>query len=162
MLASSNLTISGKGGGRFYGLMAMRRALSLRKVRQPASFYAINVERVLSNPQAEFSGCSHLRFYYFKVEAATALGVEGADANTPCRIANSQDVRVYCMCGVVWKLGNRPMFDLEDSDNIVISQLKTFRPGEFPLLKETRAGVARSLPSSSECALFVRSARNKA
>jgi hypothetical protein len=162
MLASSNLTISGNGGGRFYGLMAMRRALSLRKVRQPASFYAINVERVLSNPQAEVSGCSHLRFYYFKVEAATALGVEGADANTPCRIANSQDVRVHCMCGVVWKLGNRPMFDVEDSDNIVISQLKTFRPGEFPLLKETRAGVARSLPSSSECALFVRSTGNGA
>jgi hypothetical protein len=155
-LASAPVTISANGGGRFYGVMAMGRPWVLKGIRHPTSFYALNVERVLSNPQSEIKDCSHLRIYYFKVEAGTISRANAGDGNTPCRIANSQDIRVYCMYGNVKQLGSRPMLDVVDSDQVVVSQLKAFQPGSFPHLTETRGDRNSDIPSSKTCALFVR------
>ena len=45
MLSPAVLTVSGNGGGRFYGVMARGGPLVLKGIRQPTSFYALNVER---------------------------------------------------------------------------------------------------------------------
>jgi hypothetical protein len=160
MLTRAVLDISGSGGGRLYGVMAMGRPLVLSGIRQPTAFYALNVERVTVNPQSEIRDCSHIRAYYFKVEAGTIQRPNAGDGNTPCRISDSRDVRVYCMYGNVRQLGDRPMLEVVDSDGIVVSQLKAFRPGGFPHLVETRGRARHKVPSSKICALFVRDARN--
>jgi hypothetical protein len=159
MLASGSLAVSGHGGGRFYGVMAMGRPLVLREIRQPTSFYALNVERVLSNPQSEIKDCSHIRVYYFKVEAGTIDRPNAGDGNTPCRISDSRDVRVYCMYGNVRQLGDRPMLDVVNSDGVVVSQLKAFQPGSFPHLTETCGETRSEIPSAKICALFVRDSK---
>jgi len=161
MLASGSLAISGHGGGRFYGVMAMGRPLVLKGIRQPTSFYALNVERVVTNPQSEIQDSSHIRVYYFKVEAGTIQRENAGDANTPCRISDSQDIRVYCMYGNVRKLVNRPMLDIANSDNVLISQLKAFSPGDFPHVTETRGDVKSEISSTKICALFLRDSRQQ-
>jgi len=159
MLAPGALAISGRGGGRFYGVMAMGQPFILKGIRQPTSFYALNVERVTSNPQSQIQDCSHIRVYFFKVEAGTLNRPNAGDANTPCRISDSQDVRVYCMYGVVRNLVNRPMLDVVNSDGVLVSQLKTFNPGDFPHVTERSGGGTSGIPSAKTCALFVRDSR---
>lgn len=159
MMPRASLHISGNGGGRFYGVMAMGRPLILEGIRQPTALYALNVERVTANPQSEIRNCSHLRLYYFKVESGTIQRPKAGDGNTPCRIANSHDIRVYCMYGNVRQLGQKPMLEVVDSTDVLVSQLKAFFPGPFPHLTETFGGAARAVPSSKTCALFARGSR---
>jgi hypothetical protein len=131
----------------------------LNGVRHPTALYALNVERVTVDPQSEIKDCSHIRAYYFKVEAGTIQRPNAGDGNTPCRISNSRDVRVYCMYGNVKQLGDRPMREVIGSDAIVGAQLKAFRPGGFPHLIETSGQTRHEVPSSDICALFVRDTR---
>lgn len=156
MLTSGSLAVSGHAGGRLYGVMAMGRPLVLKGIRQPTSFYALNVERVVTNPQSQIQDCSHIRVYCFKVESGTIQRPNAGDANTPCRISDSRDIRVYCMYGNVRKLVNRPMLEIVNSQDLVIAQLKAFRPGNFPHLTETCGQLASEIPSTKVCALFVR------
>ncbi len=156
MLTRADFRISGNGGGRFYGVMAMGRPLILSGIRQPTALYALNVERVTVNPQSEINHCSRIRVYYFKVEAGTIQRPNAGDGNTPCRISDSMDVRIYCMYGNVRQLGDRPMLDVVNSDRILVSQLKAFRPSSFPHVTETTGSERNVIPSSETCALFVR------
>lgn len=156
MLTRAPLEISGNGGGRFYGVMAMRRPFILDGLRQPTRFYALNVERVTTNPQSEFRDCEDVRVYYFKVESGSIQRPNAGDENTPCRIAGSRNIRIYCMYGNVLKLVDRPMLDVVDSKDVAVSQLKAFRPGSFPHLIETFGEERHEIPSSKTCALFVR------
>jgi len=156
MLTRAAFRISGHGGGRFYGVMAMGRPLILSGIRQPTSFYALNVERVTVNPQSEITDSSHIRAYYFKVEAGTIQRPNAGDGNTPCRISDSTDVRIYCMYGNVRKLGDRPMLEVVDSDRILVSHLKAFQPGSFPHVTETTGSERNVIPSSKTCTLLVR------
>ncbi len=158
MLAPSALSITGAGGGRFYGVTGMGRPFVLRGIRQPTAFYALNVERVTSNPQSLIDDCSHLRLYFFKVEAGTLNRDNAPDGNTPCRIANSEDVRIYCMYGVVRKLGDRPMLDIADSKNIQVSQLATLQRGSSPHLIETIGARRSEIPGTHTGALMLRDA----
>ncbi len=158
MATRAPFQISGNGGGRFYGVMAMGRPLVFSGIRQPTALYALNVERVTSNPQSEIKDCSQVRVYYFKVEAGTIQRPNAGDGNTPCRISDSRDVRVYCMYGNVRQLGDRPMLEVVDSDEVVVSQLKAFRGAGFPHLVETTGGRQYEVPSTTTCALFVREA----
>jgi len=156
MLASGRLEVSGHAGGRLYGVMSMGRPLVLEGLRQPTSFYALNVERVVTNPQSEIRSCEHVRMYYFKVEAGTLNRPDAGDGNTPCRISDSHDVRIYCMYGNVRKLEDRPMLEIANSDDVVVSQLKAFQPSTFPHLVETHGGATSVIPSSKTCALVIR------
>lgn len=156
MLTRAGLHLSGNGGGRFYGLMAMGRPLIFSGLRQPTAFYALNVERITVNPQSEIKNCEHLRVYYYKVEAGTIQRPNAGDGNTPCRISDSRDVRIYCFYGNVRQLGDRPMLDVVNSQDVLVAQLKAFSPGGFPHLTETVSGVRNQIPSSKICALFVR------
>ncbi|NLY00626.1 MAG: hypothetical protein GXY83_31400 [Rhodopirellula sp.] len=156
MLTRAAFQISGNGGGRFYGVMSMGRPLILSGIRQPTALYALNVERVTVNPQSEIKNCQGIRVYYFKVEAGTIQRPNAGDGNTPGRISDSQDIRVYCMYGNVRQLGDRPMLDVVDSKEILVSQLKAFSPGDFPHLVEIRGQETFVVPSSTTCALFLR------
>jgi hypothetical protein len=155
-LARSVLTLSGHGGGRFYGVMGMGRQFVLSGVTQPTAFYALNVERVFANPQSEFKDCAHLRIYYFKVEAGTVRSDNAGDGNTPGRITRSRDVHVYCMVGNVRHLGELPMLEVVDSEAVVVSQVKAFQPSTFAHLIETRGPTKHTIPSSQPVAIFVR------
>jgi hypothetical protein len=159
MLNKAGLHLSGNGGGRFYGVMAMGRPLLLQGMRQPTAFYALNVERITANPQSEIGDSEHVRVYYYKVEAGTIQRANAGDGNTPVRISNSRDVRIYCLCGNVRQLGDKPMLDVADSRDVLVSQLKAFAPGTFPHLAETFNGAKVRLPSTKPCALFVREAK---
>jgi hypothetical protein len=156
MLSRGRFHISGNGGGRFYGVMAMGRPLILSGLRQPTAFYALNVERVTVNPQSQIENCSGVRIYYFKVEAGTIQRPGAGDGNTPCRISDSHDIGVYCMYGNVRQLGGRPMLEVVDSDQVVVSQVKAFRAAEFSHLVEMRGQEKHEVPSSRICALFLR------
>jgi hypothetical protein len=128
----------------------------LKGIQQPLAFYALNVERKGTNPQSEITNCSQVRIYYFKVEAGTISRPDATDGNTPCRISDSQDVRVYCMYGVVRKLGERPMLEVVNSRDVAVSQLKTLNPGSYPHLIETFGSDKIVIPSSKIVALFAR------
>ena len=162
MLSRGAFDISGNGGGRFYGVMAMGRPLIFNGIHQPTAFYALNVERVTVNPQSEIRDCEGIRVYYFKVEAATIQRPNAGDGNTPARISDSRDVRVYCMYGNVRKLGDRPMLDVVNCSQILVCQLKAFSPGDFPHLVETRGQAKSVVPSSKTCALFLRETEGRA
>jgi hypothetical protein len=95
------------------------------------------------------------------VEAGTIQRANAGDGNTPCCIAGSQDVRVYCMYGNVKQLGSRPMLDIVSSDQVVVSQLKAFQSGGFPHVVETFGKAKIEIPSSMTCALFVRDSRQR-
>jgi hypothetical protein len=158
-LARSTFTLSGQGGGRFYGVTGMGRQLVLAGITQPAAFYALNVERVFANPQSEIRDSAHLRIFYFKVEAGTVRTENAGDGNTPTRILRSRDIRIYCLVGNVRHLGELPMLDITDSDDVVVSHVKAFAPGTFPHLVETRGASRQAVPSSQPVALFVRDPR---
>jgi hypothetical protein len=68
--------------------MGMGRPFILSGITQPTSFYALNIERVGSNPQSEIRDSSHLRIYFFKVEVETLQRENAGDNNTPGRIAH--------------------------------------------------------------------------
>jgi hypothetical protein len=60
------------------------------------------------------------------------------------------------MYGNVRKLVDRPMLEVIDSTDIAVSQLKAFRPGPFPHVREINGQEKSEVPSSRICALFVR------
>jgi hypothetical protein len=155
-LNRASTSLSGQAGGRFYGLMAMGRPLVFRNLRNPTSLYGLNVERITTDPQSEIKDCSHIRVYYFKVEAGTIQRLNAGDGNTPCRISGSRDVRVYCMYGNVMQLDGRPMLDILDSSGISVSQLKAFNSGPFAHVRETDGAKKFEMPSEKTCALFIR------
>lgn len=159
MLPRAAIHLSGNGGGRFYGLMAMGRPLVLSGLRQPAAFYALNVERITVNPQSEIRNCERVRVYYYKVEAGTIQRPNAGDGNTPCRIADSRDVRIYCLYGNVRQLGDKPMLEVANSNDLMVSQLKAFQPGGFPHITETSGPAKATVPSATACALFLREAK---
>jgi hypothetical protein len=155
-LARGVLALSGNAGGRFYGVMGMGRPFILSGLTQPTSFYALNVERVFANPQSEFRDCAHLRIFYFKVEAGTVRTDNAGDGNTPGRITRCRDTHIYTMVGNVRHLGQLPMLEVTDSQDVVVAQLKSFQPSTFPHLTEQTGGARHSVPSSQPVALFLR------
>jgi hypothetical protein len=155
-LARAALALSGHAGGRFYGVMGMGRPFILSGLKQPTAFYSLNVERVFANPQSEFRDCEHLRIYYFKVEAGTVRSDNAGDGNTPGRLTRCRDTRIYTMVGNVRHLGDLPMLEVIDSQDVVVAQLKAFQPSTFPHLTEQAGGARHAVPSSQPVALFVR------
>lgn len=158
-LVSGRPYITSGGGGKFYGTGAMGIPFILEGIKNPTAFYALNVERVRSNPQSEIRNCSHVSIYYFKVEAGTlesGIPTHMVDANTPCTISNSDDIKIYCMYGAVYKLVNRPMLGVVDSKRIEVCQLKSFRTGDYPHIRETIKGSTFEIPSTKLASYFIR------
>jgi hypothetical protein len=159
MHARGRYAFSGNAGGRLYAISAMGDQFLVENVRNPLSFYSLNVERVTHNPQAVIRNSQKIRIYYYKVEAGTRNAGEtgGGDENTPGSVQNSRDVHIYCMYGNVKGLAaSQPMLEIVDSKNIVVSQLKAFFPDVFPHLKEVIGTAEQTLPSLRQCALYIR------
>jgi hypothetical protein len=64
------------------------------------------------------------------------------------------------MYGNVRKLEDRPMLEVVDSTDIAVSQLKAFRPGPFPHLRETEGPRRSEISSDRSCAFFLREKKN--
>lgn len=158
MLTSGTPKFSGYGGGKFYGFGAMGQPYILDGVTQDTRFYAMNVERVIMNPQSEIRNSKNIYIYYFKVESGTiqpGSDLIGQDANTPCKVSHSENINIYCMYGNVKNLGDRPMLDLVNSRNILVSQLKAFQPN-FPHIRELLDDRTIELGPEKIVSLFVR------
>jgi hypothetical protein len=159
MHARSRYQFTGNAGGKIHAMMAMGDQFRIENVKNPLSFYSLNVERVTQNPQSVIRNSKKIRIYYLKVEAGTRNRGEtgGGDENIPAAIKASEDVRVYCMYGNVKGLSrDRPMLEVINSRDVIVSQLKAFSPDLFPHLRETFGGAQYLIPSSKICALYVR------
>jgi len=159
MHARAPYRFSGNGGGRLYAMVAMGQQFLVENSRNPIAFYSLNVERVTQNPQSLFRRAKGVRVYYFKVEAGTRNSGEvgGGDENTPARIEDSDDVRIYCMYGNVKGLSpERAMLEVVNSRHVLVSQLKAFFSDLFPHLREVLGQEAHSIPSSRIASLYVR------
>lgn len=159
VMAPARLRLSGNGGGRFCGVTGMREGFHVEGTKERTAFYALNVERVRTNPQSEIRNARNVRIYYFKTEATpTGFGVGVAEhtGNTSLAIVNSRNVRIYCVNGNVVTSEKRPMVDVVDSDDILISQAKSFKTGDFSQVREVRGKSAVEIPSDRAAALLVR------
>jgi len=161
MLMSGFLNFSGNGGGRFYAVSFESKGQQRGQqvifdgIKLPTSIYALDIEGKRVNPQSEIKNCSHIRIYYFKVEAAT-LGLSGTVGNTPGRISDSSDIKIYCMYGNVLDLGDRAMLDIVNSSKVMVCQVGTLKPGNFPRVRETWKDKKNEIPSTKSCGLFIR------
>jgi hypothetical protein len=158
-MAPARLTIIGNGGGRFCGVTGLGRGFTVEGTAQPVAFYALNVERVRTNPQSWIRRARRVRIYYLKSEATPkgfGVGVAENTGNTSIEIESCEDVRVYCVNGNVETAEGRPMVDVVNSSRILISHAKSFRTGNFPHLREVRGEKVVEVPSGRAVALFIR------
>lgn len=162
LLTRSRLGIHG-GGGRFYGVMAMGRQLVIENTDQPVALYAHNVERVRDNPQSVIRNASNVTIHYLKGEATVrgygtvnGRGVAVGTGNTVLSIQSASAIRVYCATGNVMTGEGRPMIEVIDSKDVLISQAKSFKTGSFSQVRETYEGESAEIPSGRVAALVVR------
>jgi hypothetical protein len=159
VLAPARLRITRHGGGRFYGVTGIGQGFRVEDTGRPVAFYALNVERIRTNPQSEIRNARNVRIYYLKVEA-TPVGYGGTigqnTGNTPLAIRNSRDVRVYCVNGNVTTAEKRPMVDVVDSEGVVVTHAKSFRTGDFAQVREVHGKTVVEVPSDRAAALLVR------
>jgi hypothetical protein len=123
------------------------------------SLYTLNIERRTTNPQAFIRNVKGFRLYYLKCEASpVGYAIDGGPdtGNTPLAVFDSSDVRVYCACGNVQTSKQRPFIDVVNSSNILITQVKSFKTGDFPQIRETFNDVKIEIPSTKVAALFIR------
>ena len=145
-------SLTGNAGGRFYGIAV---AINDNGTTMPISFYAYNIERAQSNPMSIIQNAKNVRIYYQKSEAGT--NGTGLDTNTPIQILNSSNVRIYCVSGNVINTGARPMVDVVNSTDVLVSQAKSFNDvGTFPNIRETLGSMVFEIPTTYMSALYVR------
>ncbi|GEM_PF-2172933 len=145
-------SLTGNAGGRFYGLAV---AINDNGTTMPISFYAYNIERAQSNPMSIIQNAKNVRVYYQKSEAGT--DGTGLDTNTPIQILNSSNVRIYCVSGNVSNTGGRPMIDVVNSTDLLVSQAKSFNTaGTFFNIRETIGTMVFEIPTTYMSALYVR------
>ena len=150
------------GGGRLYATTQIGGRDSnrlLEGTKQPISIYTLNVERKSLNPQSYIKDAKHVKIFYLKAEASpVGYTVHGGPntGNTPLSIQHSHDIRVYAVCGNILTVEKRPVIEVRDSENILISQIKSFRTGNFPQIREINKGTTFEIGSDKTVGLFVR------
>ena len=155
--------VTGHGGGRWYAVNAVEglfarttgapgyRRILVDGTHEPLSMYALNIERVVANPQSEIRNACNVRIYYFKAEAGTS----GEDSrNTPLRIVDSSDVAVYCLSGNIEIGDGRAMVEVVDSKGVTLTNAKSSREGPFFTLSERSNGQTFTIPSNTAVGLF--------
>jgi len=139
-------------GGRFYGIAV---GINVNGTSMPMNFYAYNIERSQSNPMSIIQNAKNVRIYYLKSEAGTSG--TGLDTNTPIQILNSSNVRIYCVTGNIVDTNGRPMIDVVNSTDVLISQAKSFTTtGAFPNIRETIGTTVFEIPTTYMAALYSR------
>jgi hypothetical protein len=115
------------------------------------AYYALNIERVVANPQSEIRNARNVRIYYFKAEA----GSSGANSrNTPLRIVNSQNIAVYACSGNITLENDRGVVEMVDSTDVMLTNLKSFHAGRFYTLTEKLGDAIFTVPSDTAVGLF--------
>jgi hypothetical protein len=150
------------GGGRLYSMTHIGGRETnrlLEGTRQPISFYTLNVERRPYNPQARIHDAKHVRIFYMKSESSpVGFGVHGGanSGNTPLGISDSEDIRVYALCGNILTVEQRPVIEIVNSNNVMVSQVKSFKTGDFPQLREIKGDETYEVSSDKIVGLFIR------
>ncbi len=162
--AHSTYHITGNGGGRWYAINSYEgqlasttshpeyRRLLVEGTTEPLALYAFNVERVRATPQSEIRNAQHVRVYYYKSEAGTS----GGDRNTPLRILKSSDVAVHCVSGVIDLQGGAAVVEVVDSHDVEVTQVKSFRSGNFLSLKEIIGAKSVTIPGNTRVVVYRR------
>jgi hypothetical protein len=155
-IAHQTFRIEGNGGGKWYGVNSREggmtritgdpayRKILIQNTQEPLAIYALNVERVLASPQCEIVGCTNVSIYYFKAES-------GPD---PIRIRNSRTIAIYCGSGLVILKDGGSFIDVENTDDVLITQVKSFRSLEGTATVRVRNRQTMVIPSASSCTLF--------
>jgi len=84
------------------------------------------------------------------------VGVAEKTWNTPLAIVSSRNVRIYCANGNVLMDGTRPMIEVVNSEQVLISHAKSFRTGDFAQVREVRGESVVEVPSDRASALLAR------
>lgn len=150
------------GGGRWYAVAApwnkMRiisrsphyRHLRVEGTTQPLAIYGLNVERSLSQPQAEIRDAQNVRIFYLKSET-----LENAH-HVVLSIVNSRNIGVFGYSGIATPLGN-DVVSVRDSDDLLFANLTPLRPdSRFSLLSETRDGQTSKVGGERSLVLYRR------
>jgi hypothetical protein len=130
-------------------------AINVNGTTMPLNFYAYNIERVHSNPMSIIQNAKNVRIYYQKSEAGS--NGTGLDTNTPIQILNSSNVRIYCVTGNMVDTNGRPMVDVVNSTDVLVSQAKSFTTtGTFPIIRETIGSTVFEITTTYMAALYIR------
>jgi hypothetical protein len=164
------ITITGSGGGRWYAnapsegsywmttLHEDYRGYLVDGTTQPLSLYGVNVERILSPVQSEIRNSSNVSIYYLKSEAGIAIDEPVYYLSTTLRIKGSQNIRLFGLGGNVNLTGNRGVLEIENSDNILVTHLDSWKEGNnFLTLREDIGTDSFSIPSTTSLSVFKRS-----
>jgi hypothetical protein len=155
MFCDGSFAFSGNGGGRFYGLDRMS---ILGGNKAPVSIYSYNVERVTKNPMFEIKNASNIKIFYFKCEAGTTNSGNGNDYNTPLKISDSQNIRIYGVSGVTKTKEDRPMVDVVNSTDIMVAVVKSLDSSSTsaPTIRETIGSNSVEIPRNTVASLYMR------
>jgi hypothetical protein len=160
--ANATVNLTPNAGGRFYALRrigARGENRLFEGTKQPIFIYTLNVERRKTNPQAYIKNSENIKIFYFKTEASpTGWNISGGEnlGNTSLAIIDSKNIKIYCSTGNVLTSDSRPMIKVENSEEIVISQIKSFKTADFAHVHEDYNGKTSEIPSGTTVALFAR------
>jgi hypothetical protein len=118
------IKITGNGGGKWYAIGSDEwgerftghtdyRHLLVEGTSEPLSFYSLNIERSLSQPQAEFRNARNVTVYHLKSE----------HNQTALLINHSKNIQVFGYGGNASPLAGRPIFAVHDSDDVYIANV---------------------------------------
>jgi hypothetical protein len=163
------ITITGSGGGRWYAnapsegsywmttLHEDYRGYLIDGTTQPLSLYGVNVERILSPVQSEIKNSANVSIYYLKSEAGIAIDEPVYYRSTTLRISNSNNIRLFGLGGNVNLTDNRGVLEIDNSDNILVTHLDSWKEGnDFLTLKEELGSDSFSIPSTTSLSVFKR------
>jgi len=149
---SSTYVVRGNGGGRWYGLAAEwnrisastrgpgYRNLLVESTHEPLAMYGLNIERGLSDPQAEIIDSQNVSIYYLKGESLGTLG--GAAA--VLHVRRSRNISLFGYSGNARPKGNT-VLKIIDSEDVLLANVMPVRPGRgFETLEiQDKSGVTR-------------------
>jgi len=155
VFCEGSLSFSGNGGGRFYGMPKMK---TIGGNIAPLSIYSYNVERGNTNPMSEIKNAKNINIYYFKVEAGTVSSGTGKDFNTPVKIIDSENIRLYSVTGVTKTIEDRPIVDVVNSQNVMVALVKSLdtSTSSAPAINETVGSEKTLFERNKALCMFIR------
>ncbi len=155
VFCEGSLSFSGNGGGRFYGMPKIK---TIGGNIAPLSIYSYNVERGNTNPMSEIKNARNINIYYFKVEAGTVSSGSGNDFNTPVKITDSENIRLYSVTGVTKTIEDRPIVDVVNSQNVMVALVKSLdtSTSSAPAINETVGNAKTLFERNKVLCMFIR------
>ncbi|MCG8425796.1 MAG: glycoside hydrolase family 55 protein, partial [Chromatiales bacterium] len=133
---SSTYAVRGNGGGRWYGLAAEwnrisastrgggYRNLMIESTHEPLAMYGLNIERGMSDPQAEIVDSQNVAIYYLKGESLGKLGGSAA----VLQVRKSRNISLFGYSGNAHPKDNA-VLKLMDSEDVIFANVMPVRPG---------------------------------